>query len=89
MNVSTPTPRKDPSKAGRRKPRLLAAFGAVLCFAFWEFMHTALERGDQTQDLRWPLWPFYCIAALECAALSLLAIGEAFGLVRPLNRDSA
>ena len=59
---------------------LIACVAAVLFLAFFDFAHTALERGDQTQDLRWPLWPFYGFAALECAALALLAGAEALGI---------
>lgn len=65
---------------------LLAAFGGILFLAFFDFAITALERGDQTQDLRWPLWPFYAVAALECAALTFLAAGEAAGLIAPLSQ---
>lgn len=60
---------------------LFAVFAAILAHAFWDFAATALERGDQTQDLRWPLWPFYGIAALECGALVVLAAAEAIGLM--------
>ncbi|MEO0991143.1 MAG: TRAP transporter small permease subunit [Pseudomonadota bacterium] len=66
---------------------LLAAFAAVLCLAFFDFAQTALERGDQTQDLRWPLWPFYAVAALECAALMVLAIGGVFGLIATPDQE--
>ena len=59
---------------------LMAGFAGVLTVAFWDFAHTAFERGDQTQDLRWPLWPFYGIATLECAALTLLSLAQASGL---------
>ena len=58
---------------------LIAAFGAVLTFAFLDFAQTAFARGDQTQDLRWPLWPFYAIATFECAALAILASAAALG----------
>lgn len=68
---------------------LIALFGAVLCWAFFDVMATALDRGDQTQDLRWPLWPFYAVAAAECAALTVLAGAEAVGLVRPRTTDAA
>lgn len=67
---------------------LIAAFAAVLCAAFFEFAHTAFERGDQTQDLRWPLWPFYGVASFECAALTLLAVAEALGLTSVNESES-
>ena len=68
---------------------LIAAFAIVLTDAFYDFAVTAMERGDQTQDLRLPLWPFYAIATLECAALALLALGGAFGLVKPPQEEHA
>ena len=64
---------------------LIAGFAAVLFMAFFEFAQTAFDRGDQTQDLRWPLWPFYAVAAIECFALMILAVGEMLGLtVKPV-----
>jgi len=56
---------------------LLGVFGGVLSLAFFDLAATALRRGDATQDLQWPLWPFYGIAALETLALMVLAIGTA------------
>ena len=68
---------------------LMVGFATVLAIAFYEFAQTAFERGDQTQDLQWPLWPFYAIAALECAALVVLAVGEVFGLTtKPSDADA-
>ncbi len=66
---------------------LIAGFAAILTAAFFDFAQTAFERGDQTQDLRWPLWPFYAIATLECGALTLLAAASALGLVKPPETD--
>lgn len=66
---------------------LLAGFAVVLCLAFYDVAQTALERGDQTQDLRWPLWPFYGAAALECAALAVLSLGAVFGLIKTPAQD--
>ena len=68
---------------------VIAAFAAILTMSFFELFLTALERGDQTQDLRLPLWPFYGLAALECAALTLLATGAVLGLVAPPQQDDA
>lgn len=68
---------------------LIAGIAAILTMAFWDFALTALERGDQTQDLRWPLWPFYACAAAECAALTVLAIGGALGLIDAPQTDQS
>lgn len=68
---------------------LIAIFAAILTYSFFEFAQTSIERGDQTQDLRWPLWPFYGAATLGCAALTLLAGGAALGVVEPLDESNS
>ena len=66
---------------------LIAAFAGVLTTAFLDFALTACARGDQTQDLRLPLWPFYTVATVECAALMLLAFAGAVGVVSSPAED--
>ena len=68
---------------------LIALFAAVLAIAFFELAVTALNRGDETQDLRLPLWPFYAVACFECAALFLLAGAEMLGLVHPPKAETS
>ena len=67
---------------------LIALFAAVLALAFLDLAWTALSRGDETQDLRLPLWPFYAIACVECAALFILAGAEVLGLIQPPEAES-
>lgn len=67
---------------------LIALFAAVLALAFFDLAWTALSRGDETQDLRLPLWPFYAIACVECAALFILAGAEVLGLIQPPEAES-
>jgi len=68
---------------------LIALFAAVLAIAFYEQAMTALSRGDETQDLRLPLWPFYAFACAECAALFLLAGAETLGLIHSPQAESS
>lgn len=51
------------------------------CTLAWLFYHEAVKmlgRGDVTQDLGWPLYPFYGIIAVECLALALVAFAQTF-----------
>ena len=68
--------------------RVLDAFWSVLLFVFamilaWMFAEeamTAFSRGDETQDLRMPLWLFHAITTFECIALAVLVLGGVLGL---------
>jgi len=47
----------------------------------WLFYHEALKmfgRGDVTQDLGLPLYPFYGIISVECLALAFVAFAQIF-----------
>ena len=59
---------------------LLFVFAVILAWMFAEEAMTAFSRGDETQDLRMPLWLFHATAALECIALAVLVLGGVLGL---------
>lgn len=59
---------------------LLLIFAVILAWMFAEEATTAFSRGDETQDLRMPLWLFHVIASLECMALAFLVLGSVLGL---------
>ena len=84
--------RSFPAWLGRLFDRLwliaMALFALVLADAFFGFALTAMARGDETQDIGIPLWPFYAVAAVECAALAILSAGAVFGLVASMPRDN-
>lgn len=52
----------------------LIATAATLAWLFGHEAWIALDRGDQTQDLRLPLWPFHAAVSVQCAVLTLIAI---------------
>jgi len=57
----------------------LAAFGGLCAWLLGDDAALQLARGDATQDLRMPLWPFTAYAALGFAGLGLVGLGRAFG----------
>ncbi|MDD9979219.1 MAG: TRAP transporter small permease subunit [Boseongicola sp.] len=58
---------------------LIAGFAAILTQKFFGEAVTTFSRGDETQDLRIPLWIFYAIAAFECAMLTILSLLSILG----------
>ncbi|MFK7903407.1 MAG: TRAP transporter small permease [Nitratireductor sp.] len=58
----------------------IAAFALVLVAQFFEQSITTFYRGDETQDLRLPLWIFYALASVANTALALLALAQCFGI---------
>lgn len=67
---------------------LIATFSMILTNLFFDETLTTLSRGDETQDLRIPLWIFYAIASIECAILSLLTLGDVFSGSRDIDEES-
>ncbi len=68
---------------------LLFVFAVILAWMFADEAMTAFSRGDETQDLRMPLWLFHAIAALECTALAILVLGSVLGLADTPNDQPA
>ena len=55
---------------------LILAFACILVDRFLGETFKTFSRGDETQDLRIPLWIFYGIATVECAFLAVLTFAE-------------
>lgn len=68
---------------------LIAAFALVLAERFLGETYTTFTRGDETQDLRIPLWIFYAIATVECTVLAVLTVGEVLGFSHETTEDAA
>tara|TARA_R110002074_G_scaffold105141_5_gene227081 strand:+ start:1518 stop:2033 length:516 start_codon:yes stop_codon:yes gene_type:complete len=50
----------------------------VLAWLFWEDAHATYRRSEQTQDLRIPMFLVFGLYALQCLALAIIALREAF-----------
>lgn len=59
---------------------VLFLFAVILVWLFGEEALTLFERGDTTQDIHVPLFIFYVIIALECAALALVSLREVLAI---------
>ncbi len=68
---------------------LIAGFAAVLTERFFGQTLVMLERGDETQDLKIPLWIFYAIASVECAFLAVLSAAGVLGFSSERNKKNA
>lgn len=51
---------------------------ATLTFLFLDSAQLAADRGELTQDLELPMWLFYGAIAIQCAALTLIAVDNLF-----------
>ncbi|WP_460273575.1 TRAP transporter small permease [Celeribacter sp. ULVN23_4] len=55
----------------------ILAFALVLVWLFWHEALATYARGEETQDLRIPMFLIYGLYTLECFALAVIALREA------------
>lgn len=56
----------------------VVALALVLAWLFWEDALATHARGEETQDLRIPMFLIYGLYALQCLALAVIALREVF-----------
>lgn len=56
----------------------VVVLATVLAWLFWEDAHATYLRGEETQDLRIPMFLIFGFYALQCLALAIIALREAF-----------
>ncbi|WP_425053618.1 TRAP transporter small permease [Psychromarinibacter sp. S121] len=55
----------------------VVALAVVVGWQFWEEAHATFSRGEETQDLRIPMFLIYGLYSIECFALAIVALREA------------